>query len=108
MGNMPGFDLYDDGDDPKGRVVAPPSTTAEAGGTYMEDKGPNDRVIKAMTKGVDANLGDLRVRSASDLARPDKNSDIYAIGDEGGGDLDPDAWLRNNDPEHPEYRGAQE
>ena len=88
-GDSPGIDAYDDADDgvDGGALKRPGSTALESGGTYMEDKGPNDLVHRA--KSPDESLAD-----DANLATVDKETPDEQKGDTA------DQWLRKNDPNY--------
>ena len=88
--NMPGTDTYDDGLNEKGRVVQPGSTSTESGGTYMEDKGPQDLVHRGRggRNESSARQGGLRI----------VESDKMNVKDEAEGD-EADKWLKVREEE---------
>lgn len=88
-GNLPGTDLYDDGLDERGKV-ARPSSIVGSGGTYMEDKGPQDDGVHRSNHDQLSYI-DREVVIADDLpSEIDEQDDDEAA-----------RWLRENDPNDP-------
>lgn len=92
--NLPGIDTYDDGQNEFGETVAPGSTSLEAGGTYMEDKGPQDMRRRDLSGQKEFEVLDPEVTIQDS---PDPYSDKEFKGDNA------DKWLRENDPNYGKY-----
>ncbi|HWP61171.1 MAG TPA: hypothetical protein VN495_01065 [Candidatus Paceibacterota bacterium] len=93
-GDLPGTDTYDDGLNANGELVMPGSTSTGSGGTYMEDRGPEDRTNRHEGESIESVMRQKGLRVIEG-----NKEDMYSGEDAAA------KWLRENDPN---WRGGKE